>query len=189
MTEQNSSSGWGPGTRIRCIRMHREVFNAYVEVYHSACIMAEKMDEVLEHYEHQRLISTGVLHGYKMPNVEAVSARNSILKLYLEGLDLYRDAHERNGAIEIPAKTARQMHMVARQADLIFADVINNINGSDYMLWIRNLKKMGGAYQGPTSLQEVFNLWVAVINTSLYVKKHVPEEQTLRLEHWKRYVL
>lgn len=189
MTKHNNSSSWDPATRIRRVKIHRDVFNAYVEVYRSACIMTQKMDEVLDHFEHQRLINTGVQMGYRMPNVEAVAARNAIIKIYLDGLDPFHQAYERDGVIEFPARTASQMHLVARHSTMMIADVVNNINQSDYMLWIRNLKKMGGAYQGPTSLQEVFNVWMNLAVSNAQECRHVPEQARRLPENWIRYVV
>ena len=189
MTEHDNSSTWDPKTRIRRVKVHRDIYNAYVELYRSACIMTQKMDEVLDHFEHQRLISTGTQMGYRMPDVEAVAARNAIIKIYLDGLNPYHGVYEHDGMVEFPARTASQMHLVARHSAMMIADVVNNINQSDYMLWIRNLKKVGGAYQGPTSLQEVFNVWMNLAVSHAQERRHVPEQGRRLPENWIRYVV
>ena len=189
MTEQNTGSFEDPRTRIRRVKVHRDIFNAYADLHRSATIMTQKMDEVLDHFEHQRLIETGLKMGYRMPDVEAVAARNAIIKSYLEGLHPYRDTVMRNDMVEFPATTARQLHLVARHSSMMIAEVINNITQSDYMLGIRKLKQGGGAYQGPTSLQEVFNVWGSLIASTTYERRHVPDERRRLPENWIRYVV
>jgi len=179
---------WNDKMRIRRVRVHREIFEAYAEVYRAAKIMTQKMDEVLDHHEHRALITNGLTYGYKVPDVEAVRARNEVIKIYLDGMDPYAGAVEDNGVVEFPAKTARQMHLVALHSTYMISDVINNINQSDYMLLFRNLKKLGGAYTGPTSLQEVFNVWGTLINSNSRESRHVDQKRRLP-PNWIRLVV
>ena len=181
-------SEWNNAMRIRRVRVHREVFEAYAEVYRAALIMTRKMDDVLDHHQHRALIDNGVSSGYKVPDVEAVRARNEMIKIYLDGIDPYDDAVEQGGMIEFPARTARQLHLVARHSTHMISDVINNINQSDYMLLFRNLKKIGNEYTGPTSLQEVFNVWGTLINSHSRESRHVAQNRRLPA-NWIRLVV
>jgi hypothetical protein len=175
--------------RIRRIKVHSAVFGAYVELYNSASIMARKMDEVLDHYEHQSLIASGLERGYRMPDVEAVRARNHVIKMYLEGLNPYQGAVANDNTVEFPARTALQMQLVARHSTLMIEDVVRNIQKSDYMLWIRNLKQAGGPYMGPTSLQEVFNVWCGLVVASKHEQRHLPAEARRLPANWGNYVV
>lgn len=179
---------WNEKMRIRSLRVHPEVFEAYVEVYRAARIMTQKMDEVLDHHEHRELINNGLSSGYKVPDVEAVRARNAVIKMYLDGIDPYNGALKHRGVIEFPARTARQLHLVAHHSTFMICDVINNINQSDYMKLFRNLKEKGGAYTGPTSLQEVFNVWGALINSNTRETRHVDQSRRLP-SNWIRLVV
>jgi hypothetical protein len=175
--------------RIRRVKVHGAVFGAYVDLYNTATIMARKMDEVLDHYEHKTLIASGLDQGYRMPDVEAVRARNNVIKIYLDGLNPYHDAVLQGDLVEFPARTARQLQLVAHHSTLMIEDVVNNIQKSDYMLWIRNLKLGGGAYMGPTSLQEVFNLWMGLVVASKREQNHLPEKGRRLPANWGNYVV
>lgn len=188
MTEHNVGSFEDSRTRIRRVRVHREIFNSYAQMQRTAMIMTQKMDEVLDHPEHKDLILTGLAMGYKMPSVEMVNARNVIIKTYLDGLDPHQGVVERNNIVEFPATTALQFYLVAHHSAMMIEDVVNNIAQSDYMLWIRKKKQGGGAYLGPTSLQEVFNVWCSLVNNAAYERRHVPVERRLP-QDWTRYVV
>lgn len=175
--------------RIRRLKVHPAIFAAYIELYKSASIMACKMDEVLDHYEHKSLIDSGLRNGYRMPDVEAVRARNNIIKIYLDGLDPYADVIHRDGEVEFPARTALQLQLVVHHSTLMIEDVVRNIRTSDYMLWIRTLKQAGGPYMGPTSLQEVFNVWCGLVVASKREQNHLPEKNRRLPANWGKFVV
>lgn len=175
--------------RIRRVKVHGAVFGAYVDLYNCATIMARKMDEVLDHYEHENLITSGLQQGLRMPDVEAVRARNNVIKIYLEGLNPYQGAISQGAMVEFPARTALQMQLVARHSTLMIEDVVRNIQKSDYMLWIRTLKQAGGPYMGPTSLQEVFNVWMGLVVASKHEQRHLPAEGRRLPANWGNYVV
>lgn len=175
-----SRDNWNEGIRIRRLKVHPAIFAAYVDLYDCARIMAQKMDDVLNHPEHKMIMREAEERGYRMPDIAPIRARNEILKIYLKSAEPFRDVVEREGAIEFPAQTACNLHMVGYQCSLMIDDVCRNIRESDYMPWFGVLKKLEVPYSGPTSLQEVFNVWGSLV-TSIQKQHHHGPDQLHRL--------
>ena len=195
MAESGSSSSfynneaWNQAIRIRRIKTNAAIFVAYAELHECASIMAEKMDAVLDDDEHQTIMREGAEQGYKMPDAAAIRSRNTLLKQFLAASDPWRDTQIRDDMICIPGKTARDMHMVAYQCALMIDDVCRNIRESDYMLWFRRLNELDAPYVGPTSLQEMFNVWGSLIISIAQQEQHGPEPRYRLPCNWPHLVV
>jgi len=185
-----SDRPWHGSMLISRIIIHRDLFLAYVELAQAAKVMTERMDEVLDHPKHIELINGGFRAGYKMPNVDMIQGRNWLIKFYLDGLDPLAGA-ERVGKdqVMIPAKTARALHLVAEYSASMIDGVVGNIHRSQYMPWIRTLREAGDPYSGPTSLQEVFNLWSSLATATVTHAHHAPDLRRRLPENWLKLVI
>ncbi len=183
-----NSEKWHDSIRIGRVKMHVAIFKAYAELHDLASIMAARMDEVLDNDEHQMIMREAAERGYVMPDVEAVRARNNLLKQFLAASDPWGEAEIRNRIIRIPAKTARDMHMVAHQSALMVDEVCRNIRESDYMLLFRNLKRLDVPYTGPTSLQEMYNVWGMLVTSTVRQAQLGPERSHRLPVNWLKLV-
>jgi hypothetical protein len=194
MTEADASSGfynnnaWHAGIRIHRIKTHVAIFKAYAELHEAASIMAERMDEVLDNEEHHMIMREARELGYIMPDSNAIRSRNALLKEFLTASDPWNDAENKEGMIFIPGKTARDLHMVAYQCALMIDEVCRNIRESDYMLLFRNLRRLDFPYVGPTSLQEMFNVWGTLIVSMQQQEQHGPERHQRLPANWLKLV-
>lgn len=184
-----SRDNWNERIRIRRLKVHPAIFAAYVDLYDCARIMAQKMDDVLDHPEHKMIMREAEEGGYRMPDIAPIRARNEILKIYLKSAEPFRDVVERDGLIEFPAQTACNLHMVAYQCSLMIDDVCRNIRESDYMPWFGVLKKLEVPYSGPTSLQEVFNVWGSLVTSIQKQYRHGPDQPHRLPQNWTSLVV
>jgi hypothetical protein len=154
-----------------------------------AMLMAQRMDDVLESDEHKMIMREGAEMGYTMPDADAIRARNKILKLYLAASHPWQGAHEKDGMISFPAESARNLYMVAVQSALMIDDVCRNIRESEYMLWFRRLRELEAPYIGPTSLQEMFNVWGALTISTVQQEQYAPQRHRRLPENWMALVV
>lgn len=183
-----SNESWSPAIRIRRIKVHPEVFAAYLDLYNDAYIMVDRMDEVLDHPEHRMIVREAEELGYTMPDIEGVRRHNALLRSFILASDPRNSAVLKDGLVEFPASSARQLHMIAFQSGMFIDDVCRNIKNTDYMLWFRVLRQMDVPYLGPTSLQEMFNVWASLTTSTAKQASHAPAVSRRLPGNWLKLV-
>lgn len=167
--------------KIRSVMVHAEVYRGYMWLYSCAFHMVQQTEKVLDDARHQEILVRGPMLGYVMPDAEIIRKTTAELRRALEGFDP-NEAGMVNGRVSLPIKTARGLYNMACLSDRLIDEVFMSIRKSEYMLWIRALKATGEIYDGPTSLQEVVDVFVAFNDLSVKQVIHPTSRKGQKLQ-------
>ncbi len=159
--------------RSREVLVHPMIYRAYLVLYLESCALLNRMDAVLDSRLHQAIMAEAIDRGFVMPDVESMREKTNALRL---AIAMSPDPHDvrlyKNNMLLMPVKTACAFYNVAARGQDIVEDVFYAIEKTQYLPWFTVLKKRGEPYAGPTSLQEVFNVWANLERSASSEKKY-----------------
>lgn len=148
-----------PNNRISSVRMHRALYNAYLELCIAAWIAVHTTNDVLVSPEHQEVMQEAAESGLYMPDIDPVSESIERLRESLAKFNPYTIHSRHEDIVRLPGHVARGFYAVAMSVDEMLVSVSSTIGASEYMRGFRQMKAAGKTYTGPVSLQEIFNTW------------------------------
>ena len=149
-------------SKVTTVQVHPGIYNAYLILYIECCTLVERMDAVLDDGEHCLLVEEATQSGFKMPDIEFMRDRTNELRDALMVFNPYNVRIFRDGMVLLPIESARGFYNVAASGQKIVSGVFDAIEKTNYLSWFTVLKNMGAPYSGPTSLQEVINVWAGI---------------------------
>lgn len=144
----------------KSIIMSAALYNHHLNLYRDIHIMLNQQDRVLHDGEHHQVIIEGRRQKMRMPRTEFFKLRVEGLRAHMNTYDPRMVVLRNDDKVEVPLSIARAMNVTMLQATAYVFDYFSEMKNTDYVKWLKALKKKGFPYAGPGSLQETFNTYI-----------------------------
>ena len=175
-----TSGAYVEGTRLRAVKVPKEIHDSYVKLYNAAARLTHSMDTILDHEEHKRVLAMGEAKGLQMPVAQDFRAQNEKMKAILNDFSPYdingliNNDKGRIVSVLIPFEAAVGFHYTALESARMIALALKSFYNRDYQTCFRVLKEEGNPYQGPISYDKVSKTWHVLLAACEAHEVHAP---------------
>lgn len=149
----------------------------HVNLYRESRIMVDQLERVLNDGEHRQVIEEGRLLRMRMPDTESFRLRIEAFRAHLDSYDPRQVTRISGDRVQIPLHVARNMHTTNLLATSFVYDFFSEIQRTDYLKYLRQLRAQGFMYAGPICVQEVFNPYLTLHYLAAFLKQEAAPEK------------
>ncbi|QQG36100.1 MAG: hypothetical protein HYS17_11515 [Micavibrio aeruginosavorus] len=149
----------------------------HVNLYRESRIMIDQLERVLNDGEHRQVIEEGRTLRMRMPDTESFRLRIEAFRAHLDSYDPRQVTRLPDGRVQIPLRIARSTHTTNLLATSFVYDFFSEIQRTDYLKYLRQLRAQGFMYAGPICVQEVFNPYLTLHYLAAFLKQETSPEK------------
>lgn len=153
------------------------LYAMHAHLYRESRTMIDQLERVLNDGEHRQVIEEGRTLRMRMPDTESFRLRIEAFRAHLDSYDPRQVVRLPGDRVQIPLSTARNMHTTNLLATSFVYDFFSEIQRTDYLKYLRQLRTQGFMYAGPVCVQEVFNPYLTLHYLAAFLKQEAAPEK------------
>ena len=178
-TFEDLSRRFNASARVNAAKIPVSLYNDYLDLYRRSEHMHEKLVMVMEDGEHQLCMEEG-RGRFRLPEEGYLEPEVRDLKNILKSFQPYYTARPQRETVWLERDQIQGFfNLFSKDYDIVHS-VLEMLRVTDYLPYHRHLKEQGIRYAGPTSLQEIVNVFVGVARTHGHQSAYIEELWTDR---------
>lgn len=146
--------------KINAAKIPHKLYNTYLDLFRRSGAMHDKLVAVINDGEHQLCMEEG-RSSFVLPSTERMEKHVGLLHGIMKSFDPFRTDRDKEGVWLDRKQISGFFKLFSKDYDIVH-ETLDALRTTEYIRYHKHLRDNGIRYAGPSSLQEVFSVYVGV---------------------------